>query len=63
VSWAVLFVVALLAVLASWWNLVRLCEHDHPRAGTVVLTISSAFLCTTVLSVSILALLRLALGA
>jgi hypothetical protein len=61
-SWWVVFTVALLGVLAAWWNLVRLCEHDHPPAAAVVVTIASAFTSTTVLSVSILALLRLAVA-
>jgi hypothetical protein len=62
VTWPAAFVIALLCVIASWWNLVRLSEHDHPRAGTVVLVLSSAFVSSTALSVTILALLRMALA-
>jgi hypothetical protein len=57
-SWAGAFVVAVLCVLASWWLLVRLCDEYHPRAITVGLVISGAFVSTTVLSVTIIALLR-----
>lgn len=61
-SWGAVFAVALVCVLASWWLLVRLCEHDGPHPVTVVVVISSALLCTTILSVSILALLRMAVA-
>ena len=61
-TWALGFVISLACVLASWWLLVRLCEHDHPAPGTVALVISGAFVSTTVLSVTILALLRMAVA-
>ena len=61
-SWAAAFVVALLCVLASWRLLVRLSEELHPGAVNTVLVIAGAFVSTTVLSVTILALLREALA-
>jgi hypothetical protein len=61
-TWGAAFVIALLCVLASWRLLVRLSEDLHPGAINTVLVIAGAFTSTTVLSVTILALLRQAVA-
>lgn len=60
-TWGAAFAVALLCVLASCRLLVRLSDEAHPGVVNTVLVISGAFVSTTVLSVTIIALMREAL--